>query len=156
VLGFLPGYSAQEGIDSGHGLLALDALAALVPLPVWSAKLYLGLLAVALAALGLAVALRRRPQTARARAMAMLLLAGALMAGMSPHYPWYYPFLLVPACIAPCPAALWLVTASPALYLDPAHTGLLWPGLVFAPAILLALWQLLRRAPSSVSGGLAA
>ncbi len=156
VLGFLPGYTAQEGIDSGHGLLALDALAALAPLPTWSAKIYLVLLAVALAALGLVVLLRRRPQTAQARAVAMLLLGGALMAGMSPHYPWYYPFLLVPACIAPCPAALWLVTASPALYLDPAHTGLLWPGLVFAPAILLALWQRLRRAPSAISGGLAA
>jgi hypothetical protein len=156
VLGFLPGYTAQEGIDSGRGLLALDALAALVALPPWSARLYLALLAVALAALGLAVALRARPQTAPARAMAMLLLAGALMAGMSPHYPWYYPFLLVPACLARCPAALWLVTASPALYLDPAHTGLLWPSAVFAPALLLALWQLVRPAPSSRLGGLAA
>jgi hypothetical protein len=152
VLGFLPGYTAQEGIDSGHGLLVLTALAALVPLPAFAAKLYLALLAAGLLGLGAWVVFRFAPRTPRATALAMLLLADGLMVGVSPHYPWYYPFLLIPACLAPCPAALWLVSASPALYLDPAHTGLLWPSLVFAPALALALWQVARRAPSPVSG----
>jgi hypothetical protein len=67
-----------------------------------------------------------------------------LLVGISPHYPWYFAFLLVPACIAPSLAALWLVTAAPLLYLDPSHTGLLWPALVLIPAIALAAgWRLL-------------
>jgi hypothetical protein len=79
---------------------------------------------------------------------AALLLGCLLMAGLGPHYPWYYPFLLLPACVVPAPAALYLVTASTVLYLNPGHEDPFWPLVVFIPAALLALGQLFLRRPA--------
>jgi hypothetical protein len=61
------------------------------------------------------------------------------MVGISPHYPWYYCWLLIPACILPRPCVLYLVTAAFLLYLNPTHTELFWPALLYGPCIALAL-----------------
>jgi hypothetical protein len=139
VFGFLGGYAAQENINSGQGILLLGILSLLAPLPAIAAKLYLLLLAVLLACV--AFAMLRHPVFGKTTAQRCLLLGGLLMAGISPHYPWYYAFLLVPACIVPSPAALYLVTASFLLYLNPTHTQLLWPSILFGPYAALAAWR---------------
>jgi len=149
VFGFLGGYAAQEGIDSGHGILALDLLAAVTPVTPLLAKLYLLALGASLAGLALLMVWRPRPALpgpalTKLLATRALLFGGLLMAGLSPHYPWYYAFLLLPACVVPAPAVLYLVTASTLLYLNPSHTQWLWPALVFAPFILLAGCQKLQ------------
>ncbi len=56
-----------------------------------------------------------------------------LMAGLSPHYPWYYCWLLIPACIVPWSSALYLVTAAFLLYLNPTHMKLFWPAFLYGP-----------------------
>jgi alpha-1,6-mannosyltransferase len=68
-----------------------------------------------------------------------LLLGCVLMVGLSPHYPWYYCWLLIPACIMPWSSVIYLVTATFLLYLNPTHTELFWPALVYGPFMLLAL-----------------
>ncbi|HQT65759.1 MAG: hypothetical protein B7Z75_06745 [Acidocella sp. 20-57-95] len=160
VFGFLGGYTAQEGIDSGHGVYLLDLIALLTPVPPLAAKLYLAGLALLLAITGLAFVWRQRnlqpgPALSREIAGAALLLGGLLMAGLGPHYPWYYPFLLLPACVIPAPAVLYLVTASTLLYLNPGHTDPLWPAVVFIPAVLFALGRaiLVRPAISPARAG---
>jgi hypothetical protein len=70
------------------------------------------------------------------------------MGGLGPHYPWYYLFLLLPACVVPAPAALYLVTACMLLYLNPTHTDPLWPSIIFIPAALLALGQVILARPA--------
>jgi hypothetical protein len=143
VLGFLGGYGAQEGIDSGQGIFLLAVFGQLVTLPAYAAKIYLLMLAVALLALAVVMVFGPAPATREAATRAIagrsLLLGCVLMVGLSPHYPWYYCWLLIPACILPWSSVLYLVTASFLLYLNPIHTQLFWPALVYGPFLLLAL-----------------
>jgi hypothetical protein len=147
VLGFLGGYNAQEGIGSGTGIFLLAAFAQAVALPAYTAKLYLIVLAAGLFALGLRMVLAwstnwSRQEAIRVIAGNCMLLGGILMVGVSPHYPWYYCWLLIPACIMPCYSVLYLVTASGLLYLNPTHTEVFWPALLYGPVFPLALLDL--------------
>jgi hypothetical protein len=143
VFGFLGGYGAQEGIADGKGLFFLSALGRFCALPGFAPKLYLLCLAAGLVALGLR--LQNRAPNAQTLCRGALLLGGAGMAGLSPHYPWYYAWLLIPACVAPRASILYLVTASPLLYLNPSHTGLFWPSLLYGPFLALAALELWGR-----------
>jgi alpha-1,6-mannosyltransferase len=144
VLGFLGGYSAQEGIDSGHGIFLLSILGEVVALPVYAAKIYLITLTLILMALSAVMVFGRalppaREAAAKIIARRALLLGCVLMVGLSPHYPWYYCWLLIPACIMPWTSVLYLVTATLLLYLNPIHTELFWPAFVYGPFVVLAL-----------------
>jgi hypothetical protein len=155
VFGFLGGYTAQEGINSGQGVYVLDLLALVTTIPPLVTKLYLAALGLLLCGSGLIIVWRQRklkPGQALTRQIcaAALLLGCLLMAGLGPHYPWYYLFLLLPACVVPAPAALYLVTASSLLYLNPTHSNPLWPAIIFIPAAVLALGQLFLARPAIV------
>jgi alpha-1,6-mannosyltransferase len=144
VLGFLGGYSAQEGIDSGHGIFLLSVLGQVISLPAYASKIYLIFLALVLMALGAVMAfgitLPAVHQAATKTIVQRALLLGCvLMVGLSPHYPWYYCWLLIPACIMPWSSVLYLVTATFLLYLNPIHTELFWPAFVYGPFVVLAL-----------------
>jgi hypothetical protein len=130
VFGFLGGYTSQEHIASGSGIWLLS----LIPLPT---KPYFAALALLLLALGARIVFSKTPQTASTICKNASLMGTTLIIGLSPHYPWYFPFLLIPATITPSPAVLYLVTASGLLYLNPTHTGWLWPSLVFGPAMII-------------------
>jgi hypothetical protein len=153
VFGFLGGYTAQEGINNGQGVYVLDLLALITPIPDIATKLYLAVLGLALGATGLVIVWRQRhllagPALTRQICAASLLLGCLLMGGLGPHYPWYYLFLLLPACVVPAPAALYLVTACMLLYLNPTHTNPLCPSIIFIPAALLALGQFILARPA--------
>ena len=144
VLGFLGGYGAQEGIDSGQGIFLLAVFGQLVGLPVYASKIYLLLLAMVLLAMAIVMVFGRplpaaREAATRVVAQRSLLLGCVLMAGLSPHYPWYYCWLLIPACILPWSSVLYLVTATFLLYLNPIHTELFWPAFLYGPFAVLAL-----------------
>jgi alpha-1,6-mannosyltransferase len=64
---------------------------------------------------------------------------------ISPHYPWYFPWLALPCVLAPSPAVLWLSVAPVVLYIDPFDDRFYWPSLVFLPALALGLLALRRR-----------
>jgi hypothetical protein len=143
VFGFLGGYAKQEHLASGQGLFLAD----LFGLAGAATKLYLAALALCLVLI--AAFMIMRPVTApKDIAQRASLLIGALMLGLSPHYPWYYAWALIPACVAFSPAALWLATASFVLYLNPAHTNLFWPSILFGPFLALAaleVWLISAR-----------
>ena len=151
VLGFLPGYVRQEGIASGIGIFWLFALNRLIALPHWTGTLYLGLAALVLLALGVRVWLTNPPadQSLRTRQIAAdaFYLALALTLVITPHYPWYFTWLLVPLCIRPSLPGLYLTASCFLLYLDPIHTKLLWPALVFIPTLLLMASRLRFATP---------
>jgi alpha-1,6-mannosyltransferase len=144
VLGFLGGYSAQEGIDNGHGIFLLSVLGQVIALPAYASKIYLTFLALVLMALGVVMVFAQTLPTvphaaARTIARRALRLGCIVMVGISPHYPWYYCWLLIPACIIPWSSTLYLVTATFFLYLNPVHTKLFWPAFLYGPFMVLAL-----------------
>jgi len=145
VFGFLGGYAAQENLASGQGIFLLRLIDLALPLPVF---VYLAGLAVVLAAIGAGMVFGRVGVSAKTVSRRCLLLGGVLVLGISPHYPWYFAFLLVPACIVPSPAALYLVTASFLLYLNPTHTDLFWPSIVFGPYVVLAAGEYFVLSPA--------
>ncbi len=160
VLGYLPGYASEEGLDGG-GVLLLRLGALFGPLPAWSGPGYAAVSLLGLLALALAVVRLPLPADPARRAAVIcrdsLWLSAATMAALSPHYPWYLTVLALPAVLAPRPSALWLTLAAPALYLDPNHDRVLWPALVFLPFAGLLIFDLLRHArsapPLAIHGG---
>jgi alpha-1,6-mannosyltransferase len=144
VLGYLPGYASEEGLENGGGPFLLRALSEVTPLPHWAGPAYMAAALAILLGLAAWVALRGTlPADPAARTWLVCrdagLLAGATMAALSPHYPWYLAWLALPACVAVVPSALWLTVSAVLLYLDPYHERLLWPALVWVPyAALLA------------------
>jgi hypothetical protein len=146
VLGFLGTYTQEEGLRAGTGFFLLGALDHLAPLPALAQPLYLGCVVAALAALAAWIAFGQtdtlRDPVLLARNVALLALCTVV--AVSPHYPWYYAWLALPACLAPWPSLLWLSTAPMLLYCDPWHDEILIPTAVFVPAACLAardLWQ---------------
>ncbi len=148
VLGFLPGYGAEEGFRQGDGFYLLFALARIGEAPAVS--LYLAAVVLLLAGLAAWMVFLREPREVRdgdpvAAARDMLILATALMLAITPHYAWYFAWLALPACLYPSLSVLYLTLAGFLLYLDPGHTMMLWRGLIYGPFLALALAELLWR-----------
>jgi alpha-1,6-mannosyltransferase len=149
VFGFLPGYLAEEGLASGHGVFLLELLGRLTKLPAWAPFVYSGVVLAALGVLGACFALANRsaetPHAGVVRhARQAATLAAVLLVAVSPHYPWYLAWLAPLACLAPQSGVLWMLAAAPLL----AHGSfeyLAVPGVVYGPAILLAAYELYRK-----------
>ena len=73
-----------------------------------------------LLALGAAIAWTR--DTARSPLAAATVLATIFMVFVSPHYPWYFAWLIVFACFFRSLALLWLTTMCLLLYLVPVES----------------------------------
>ena len=149
VLGFLPSYGAQEGFDNGSGFWLLAGLSHIVPLPHWKTAAYLVLAAAALGAVSLFILRRRNPENLPDAAILCrdtATLAACAMLAVSPHYPWYFAWLALPATVAPSRAVLWLSAAPMLLYIAPwPHAEFLWRCLVYLPAGAFLAADLLRR-----------
>jgi alpha-1,6-mannosyltransferase len=152
VFGFLGGYGAEEGLDNGSGIWLLAGLSRLMPLTAVTARWYFGGLAVLLAGLGAWYAFVRRPDDAVAICGAAGVMMAVLTFGISPHYPWYFAWLAVPCVLAPNPAVLWLATAPVLIYLDTYGDRFVWPSVIFAPAILMALAGVYRPVAAPIKG----
>ena len=140
VLGFLPGYAGEEGIASGQGIYFIALVERSLPLRSWVGPAYLVLLLGVLALLG--ARMLWRPATMVGLAQDSLLLAGVLTVSLTPHYAWYFAWLLVPACLAPAWPVLVLTILSFTIYQDPFGVKLLWPAVVYAPLLaLLPPWR---------------
>ena len=158
VLGFLGGYSDEEGLRDGSGLFPWLLAQELVPaLPDDWARLYPAAAALILAALGLAVLLRRRDRdVSLGGALALALVATVLM---SPHYAWYFTWLVPFLVFIPSPGVVWLTAA--AAFFEPVD----WPddfvlvSAIYIPfLILMAIeiaWRVAqaRRKPPEASCG---
>ncbi len=150
VLGYLPGYASEEGLSTGGGFFLLRVLALLGPVPAWAGPAYLAAALAGLLALAAWVSLRAPlPSDPAARAILVsrdaLWLSTAVVAILSPHYPWYFTALTIPSVLAPVPGALWLTLAAPMLYLDHGLGDLAAPAAVFVPSAILLARDVLRR-----------
>ncbi len=142
VFGYLSGYGAEEGLDSGGGFWVLAGLARIMPLPSWMPAIYMVTAALLLAGLGCWFAFLVRPDDPVAICAASGTMIAVLLFAISPHYPWYFAWLAVPAVLAPYRAFIWLAASPVLLYLDTNGDRFVWPSVVFVPALLLALADL--------------
>ena len=143
VLGFLPGYRTEEGIDSGRGVWLLAGLELLNALPAWAAIAYGGIVLSGLAVYALWIMTRPPAEmdVVRVCGFAAVLMT-SVTAAISPHYPWYFAWLALPAIVTPSRVTVWLSAAPMVLYLTPSDSHFVWPSLVYAPALVLALADL--------------
>ncbi len=147
VLGFLPGYAGQEGLAAdGAGFYLLSVLRLLLPSAALSARAYIVGSGAILAALGTAVFFRRRG--ARPSIIAAGVLATVFMVLVSPHYPWYFAWLIVFACFFRSFALIWLTIACMLLYLGAGNLSvendqrLVVELIIYGPFAALALVDL--------------
>jgi hypothetical protein len=146
VLGFLPGYLEEEGLQSGAGFFVWNLLRNLAPLEHVGPALYLALAGTALLLLAL-----QSLFTAEDRYLASALtLAVAAMVLLSPHYPWYFAWIVPLICFTPRPSALYLTLACPLLYFVPggpdpegARNAFEWA--IYGPFAALVGFELWRQ-----------
>ena len=155
ILGFLPGYVSEEGLQSGSGIYYLFLLGQIAKAP--PAWVYMAAVAFLLVGLGYRMAFLRplsgAPESETLDvAKYALLLATALMVAITPHYPWYFAWLALPACLVPSYSVLYLTVAGFLLYFDPRHVFVLWRGVVYLGFPLLALAELWWRRRQEPAG----
>jgi len=153
VLGFLPQYVAEEGFAGGGGFYLWSLVRSVPPLRGLPDALYPAIAALVMAGLALHVAFRRTGPEAEIRGAA--LLAGTVTLRLSPHYAWYFAWLVPFACLVPSLSLLWLTLASFLLYLVPVgsqlvrgHQRLVVESVLYVPFVALAaidLWRHHRR-----------
>ena len=146
VFGFLRGYTVEEGLRNGHGVVLLDILSRFGSLPHWAATAYFVSVLVVLTALSarfaFGVALGySRSQHIEGQARRAAILGAVLLAAISPHYPWYFSWLAPLVCVAPLGSVLWLLAAAPLLAHDSVES-LIVPLTVYVPAGILAVRDL--------------
>ena len=121
VFGFLGGYAGEEGFDAGGtGFYLLGLLRQLPPFAGLSGPAYAVGAVVILVTLGAAIAFTR--DTTRPPFAAAAVLATTFVVLASPHYPWYFAWLIVFACFVRSAALLWLTTVCLLLYLVPVES----------------------------------
>lgn len=164
VFGFLSGYNAEEGLTDGGGLWLLagvgwlDDNIAWINLPDNYGIYFLLGAAVLMAVLGFWI-VRRGLKPGEADIVVLCrdsaVLAACTMIVISPHYAWYFPWLALPAVLAPMPWVIWMSVAPVLLYLDPGNEHTLWGSFIYLPAIVLAgmgswtSWSIKRAVPQT-------
>ncbi|MFL5286650.1 MAG: hypothetical protein ACJ8AW_38175, partial [Rhodopila sp.] len=98
-----------------------------------------------LAALALWTAFVRRPDDPVSLCAAAGVLMAALTVAISPHYPWYFAWLALPAVLAPYRSFVWLSASPVLLYLDTYGDRFVVPSVVYVPALALAIADCWRR-----------
>jgi hypothetical protein len=149
VFGFLPGYAAEEGFAGGSGFYWLNLAKSVMPLGGDSTLPYITAALCLLAVLAARVALRPEPG---ADIHGAALLAAAFTVLLTPHYPWYFCWLVVFACLVASPALVWLTVTSFLLYLVPVWPQVIWnrhrfivESIVYVPFLILAAGEIWRR-----------
>jgi len=146
LLGFLPGYLTEEGLQSGAGFFLANLLRSVPPLEHLAPSLYMALAAAALLALAV-----HSLFTADNRCLgSALTLAVAAMVLVSPHYAWYFAWIVPLLCFTPRPSALYLTLACPLLYFvpggaDPDGTRMAFEWAIYGPFAVLLAFELWRQ-----------
>jgi alpha-1,6-mannosyltransferase len=124
VFGFLPAYMSEENLSSGSGFWLVDVIGRIFALP---AGVYLAAMATIMG--GLAVGALRRQTGPRASLAWAATLGTAAILFASPHYAWYFVWLVALLCVAPWWPAFWPTLTAVLLYSEP-QTGRipLWVG----------------------------
>jgi alpha-1,6-mannosyltransferase len=146
LVGFLPGYLKEEGLQSGAGFFLANLLRGVPLLEHLAPSLYVALAAAALLALAV-----HSLFAAESRYLgSALTLAVAAMVLLSPHYAWYFAWIVPLLCFTPRPSALYLTLACPLLYFvpggaDPEGARMAFEWAIYGPFALLLAFELWRQ-----------
>ena len=150
VIGFLGQHLDNEGYGAGwgfHPIWLLRDFAFADPSPTF----YVACSLLALGGLALVALFRRGAEEIRFDMM--LLLGAAFVFLTSPHYPWYFAFLVALMPFAPHPAAFAFTLLAPLLYLPRPPGGITWTEIYLAvywlPFAMLSLGALARHVRKS-------
>ena len=146
VLGFVPGYIAEEGYAAGGGFWYPDLLQFFTGKIAGIGKIYVFAAALAIGTLALSVGFRRdRSPAESVRALTLLLTLFLVL--LTPHYSWYYLVAVPFLAVYPRSATLWVLTVG-SLQIHDVVPGDQIPSsyhrqLVFHSVVLAAvLWDL--------------
>lgn len=149
VFGFLPGYVREEGLASGSGFFLWTLLKSLAPpLGDWGVLPYLVLAAGIIAALAIYAVLRDKAADRSVASATALAVAATIL--VSPHYPWYFAWIVPFLCFRPYPSVLYLTVASPLLYFvpggpDPDGARMVVDAAIYGPFAAVAALELWYR-----------
>jgi len=149
VFGFLPEYAKEEGISSGARYFPLAFVERIFHVSV-APQFYVGACALLLATLAWWAYRRIDTATPYAAVRSGLVLATTLNLCFSPHYPWYFLWLLPFLTLWPWRPAFYMVLA--VTYMLATRLGM--PGeplyhmnqLLYGGFFLLLAWDLLQNA----------
>ena len=143
VLGFLGSYVSEEGIDRGAGIFLWQLLDAIAPLSPRAFSFYFPAAALVVALLALVVVVRdQRPGADLAGAM---LLAVASTILFSPHYAWYFAWLVPFLCFCPVVGVIYLTCASGYLYFTHWPPSVLDGLVIYGPCVLMLIAEFALR-----------
>ena len=122
VLGYLPGYANEENLtpDSGRGFWFVELLRTTTGLTL-PGGIYLA--TAGLLMLGLGIAALCRPAGDAAMLRWSVFLSATFVVLISPHYPWYFIWPLVPAALAGALPVVWLPLTAALLYMPDAENS---------------------------------
>ncbi|MDX6269161.1 MAG: hypothetical protein QOD28_384 [Acidobacteriota bacterium] len=132
VLGYLPGYAGEEGLQSGERFFLLQLARALFGESRFAFAAYVAFALLIMGALA-AWCVLKRERDGRDYVRRAALLATAFTVLLSPHYTWYFAWLVVFMCVAGAH------TLAPLLCLTAASFMLYGTWLGDAPADMLRL-----------------
>lgn len=141
VFGFLGGYAGEE-FNAGDGFY-IAALLREVGFSSAALPIFLGLAAFTLLALAWRTGFRRNPEKPDLRGS--FAIAVAFTVFFSPHYPWYFLWLIPFLCFFPSPAAFWLTLSATALYRVGWPVGLLGMSVQYVPFAILLILENVKR-----------
>jgi hypothetical protein len=139
VLGFLGRYFSEEGIDRGLGIFPWQLLGTIVPLDERAFAFYFPAAALLMAALALFVVMRE-PRPAADLAGAMLLAVSFTLL-FSPHYSWYFAWLVPFLCFYPLLGVVYLTCAASYLYFATWPPTLTQGLVIYGPCLVLLVAQ---------------
>src|SRR5262249_22820383 len=128
--------------NKGSGIFLWQLLSAVVPMPEQAFVFYLVIAAAIMAVLAVGVLIRPEPGADLAGAM---LLAVTFILLLSPHYPWYFTWLVPFLCFYPFVGVAYLTCAAGMLYFARSPPNL-WEALpIYGPCILILIAEFALR-----------
>lgn len=145
VFGSLPGYTQERGLLRGQQFYALSLAQKLFGFDLPGLAYIIAVLLV-MSAIGLWVLLKGRNEDYLNHAM---VLATATTVLFAPHFSWYFCWLVLFLCFVPGLSIFYLTIASLLLYAtwlgDSPEEMFVINSLIYLPALLIAIIELLRR-----------
>src|SRR5205807_5720738 len=131
------------GLDHGSGIFLWQLLGTLLPLSTTAFLLYVAMATVITAALTLLVVLR--DQAPGANLGGAMLLAVAFTLLLSPHYAWYFAWLVPFLCFYPVIGVIYLTCACSYLYFA-EWPPTVWDGVpIYVPCIFILVAEFALR-----------
>lgn len=147
VFGFLGGYADEEGLRDGTGLYPWVLLRHIVSIPQSAFALYMPIAALILAGLGLYVLFARQRQNKGhgADIAGAFLVVTVYTVLTSPHFPWYFAWVIPFLCFVPYWPVLYLTGSSTLLYIAGWPPSFAGGSLFYGPFVLFVAIDLVIR-----------